>query len=239
MMLSVFTSYGQRPAGQIPSNSNPRKIDLDAVNTNSATPQNISTLSAFLNGLNQKGALSDTDTDYVITSEHISSLSGVHHIYYRQAINGIEVIGTESSLHLQNGETVFRSNDRDLIKNITAQVKSSANSFNAQQAIQSIISSKSYGSIANLKQENRSASGYQVFTDYNIAAGEILAKQAYYKIGENDIRMIWEIIFPENESSSLWTYMMDAGSGAIIDQYDMTISCNTVSYTHLTLPTKA
>ena len=36
---------------------------------------------------------------YIITSEHISSISGIRHIYLRQALNGLEVYGSESSLH--------------------------------------------------------------------------------------------------------------------------------------------
>jgi len=230
-LLPLRTSMAQvqRPANQKPKiNKGPIQLSIDVSDDNNASDQieNAQDVIDFLNQMVNNQRLTIEDIDYVITSEHTSSLSGIHHIYYRQAINGIEVRGTEASVHIQNGNTLFRSNDRNLIKDINAQVKSSISSLSAKQAIQTIASQKNYASISNLKQKSGLASGYQIFEDLTIASGEILAKQTYAVIPNDGIRMIWEIIFPEKKSSSTWSYSIDANSGEIIDQYDLTVSCN-------------
>ena len=40
------------------------------------------------------------DIQWELSSDHISSTSGVHHIYYSQIFNDIEVFGSQSSLHI-------------------------------------------------------------------------------------------------------------------------------------------
>jgi len=173
-----------------------------------------------------RDALTDQDTDFVITSEHTSSLSGIHHIYYRQAINGIEVQGTESSVHMKSDGTLFRAIDRNLIKNISSKVKS-AGSMTATQAIQGITNQMGYRSPSNLKLDTAArVPGYEVYTDYSIAAGEILTKEAYYVFPDGSIAKAWEVIFPEKETPSVWSYWIDASSGNIIAKHDLTVSCN-------------
>src|SRR5690554_2667537 len=73
---------------------------------------------------------------YVITKQHVSSISGVHHIYLRQAINGIEVYGTESSIHIdKNGKVLVAHNK--FLADIQATLKSNAQGISAKQAITS------------------------------------------------------------------------------------------------------
>jgi Zn-dependent metalloprotease len=75
--------------------------------------------------------ITETNSSFVISSDHISSISGVHHYYLRQAINGMEVQGTESSVHIAaNGQTVAEHNR--FLDNITATVKNSAASLTGE-----------------------------------------------------------------------------------------------------------
>ena len=43
--------------------------------------------------------LSSEDVSYELTDFHSSKKSGVQHIYLRQTFNGLEIVGTESSIH--------------------------------------------------------------------------------------------------------------------------------------------
>jgi len=228
MILSVFTAYGQRPSGQIPSDSGPQKIDRGTANTNNATPKNISTLSAYLNELNQKGKLSPADTDYVITSEHTSSLSGVQHIYYRQAINGIEVLGTEASIHIAQDGKLATAHDRNLVKDLTSSVKTNAGALTAPQAIQAIANQMNYGAIKGLQEitDTKNANGTSLFTNGGISGVDIPAKQMYYLVPNDGIRMVWEISIQETNSSDWWNFRVDATTGTIIDKYNFTVYCN-------------
>ena len=49
---------------------------------------------------------------YIITAQHTSRTSGVHHMYLRQAINGIEIIGSESSINSAQDRTILKKNNK-------------------------------------------------------------------------------------------------------------------------------
>lgn len=226
--LSSLSLHAQRIGNQTPSNSSPRPLLRGLFDTNQSENRgSASIIQKHLSSLSQKERLSSSDTEYFITSEHVSRTSGIHHIYYRQAINGVEILGTEASLHISSNGEVFKSNDRFLLKNISSRVKSSANNLNATQAVQNIVDRMNYGSTSNLKSPTKILpSGYTVFTDYSIASAEILAKKAYLLDANNNIQLVWEVIFPEKTSSSAWNYKIHAGTGEILDKIDLTVSCN-------------
>ena len=60
--------------------------------------------------LSQKQPFKQNNSDYEITSSHISSISGAQHIYFRQTFEGVAIEGTESSLHIAaNGDEMSSS----------------------------------------------------------------------------------------------------------------------------------
>ena len=90
---------------------------------------------------------------YVITKEHVSSLSGIRHIYLRQAINGLEVYGTESSVHIdKTGKAIMTHNNFQ--SDIQATVKSASQSLSAEQAIASVANQMGYKLNNRLQQLN-------------------------------------------------------------------------------------
>ncbi len=232
LLFTISTLFAQkRPAGSQPTPQS--QINLPdgffdtEQKTSSSTPSDRVEVRSLLSSMVTQNLLTDQDTDYVITSEHTSSISGIHHVYYRQAINGIEIQGTESSVHLKSDGSLFRSTDRNLIKNISSKVKSNGGSMTASQAIQGITSQKNYKSPSNLKEDlSARVPGYKVYTDYSIASGEILVKEAYYVLSDGMITKAWEVIFPEKTSPSVWSYWIDSSTGEIIDSFDLTVSCN-------------
>ena len=97
-----------------------------------------------LEALVANNKLLSEDIQWELSSDHISSTSGVHHIYYSQIFNDIEVFGSQSSLHiLENGTTLSATNN--FIFKITAKLKNSLNAnLTAVQAIQSVANQLEY-----------------------------------------------------------------------------------------------
>ena len=233
LLLVPFLSYGQRPANSQPKNKTPMQLPQgmfnNQENTASNNAQSSSDVGVHLKELSLQGVLTDNDTDYVITSEHISSLSGVQHTYYRQAINGIEVIGTEASLHLTPDGKLAQAHDKNLISQLQNTVKSNTLGLSAKQAIEAIAGQMNYGAVSGLQELTNSKSANattKVFTKGGISGVDIPAKQAYYLIPDEGIKMIWEISIQELHTSDWWTFHVDAATGGIIDKYNLTISCN-------------
>ena len=83
----------------------------------------------------EQDKLTEQDTNWDLSSENVSSSSGVHHIYYSQMVNDIEVFGTQSSVHVLNNGVVLSASNNFVFK--TADKLSVSNArLTATQAVQ-------------------------------------------------------------------------------------------------------
>lgn len=179
------------------------------------------TSSSYLENLIKKGST----TDYVITSEHVSSISGVKHIYVRQAVNGIEVGGTESSIHLDAGGQVIAAHV-NFVNAIDESIKEASGTIDAKQAIVSISEQMGY----NLRslELKESAKGINRKTLYNkggISTRDIPAQLMYYFKDGIGTKLVWEIAVKETQSADWWNFRVDATSGEIIDKDNWVVQC--------------
>ena len=232
-LIALPVNAQNRPESQKPPASNtPTQLPtdfFDAQSKNSSEITDAKDVRNYLNQLQENNRLSETDTDYVVTSEHTSKLSGIRHIYYRQAINGIGVQGTESSLHLKNDGTVFRSHDHNLIKDLSGVVRSNTSGLSAQQAIEAVASQMNYGTLNNLKEitpSKKVSATEKLFTGAGISNIDIPIKQQYYLVPDDGIHMVWEMSIQETTGSDWWNFIVDANTGAIINKHNFTVYCN-------------
>ena len=58
------------------------------------------------------------DIQWELSSDHISRTSGVHHIYYSQIFNDIEVFGSQSSLHILEDGIVLSATNNFIFKSL-------------------------------------------------------------------------------------------------------------------------
>jgi len=196
-------------------------IQLSAQKTNNSEEKEESTSSIPLDQLIQKKSDS-----YVITKEHISSISKIRHVYLRQAISGLEVAGTESSVHIdKTGETIASHNN--FVNEIEATVKNATQSLSAEQAISSVVQQMGY----NLKslQQLSSASGINkkaLYSKAGISSEEIPVKLMYLYQEGIGTSLVWELSVAELTSSDWWNFKVDATTGNIISKENWTNYCN-------------
>ena len=163
---------------------------------------------------------------YVITDENVSRVSGVRNVYLRQAINGIEVYGTESSVHYEKTGKALVEHNR-FLADVQATLKNSSQGISAQQAIISVARQMEY-KISNL-QEIKNIGGINkaaVFNKADISSENIPAKLMYYYREESGTQLVWELSIAEKTSSDWWNFRVDASTGQIIDKDNWTVSCN-------------
>lgn len=171
-------------------------------------------------------------SEYVVTSEHTSSISGIHHTYVRQAINDLEVMGTESSLHSKEGSTLVAH--VNFVKNISNIVKSTSASISAKQAITSVSQKMGYGTPVNLyaieKNKNTERTAYQkrntIYSKAGISNTDIPVKQIYYYKETAGVILAWELSIEDKNSSDWYNFIVDANTGEILTKYNFTNSCN-------------
>ncbi len=89
--------------------------------------------------VNEDKLLNEDISSWKISSEHKSSLSGIHHIYFNQAYNGIEIKGTESSIHkMPSGEILVKHNS--FVREMARHIRNAGSpTISAEDAIQAVV----------------------------------------------------------------------------------------------------
>lgn len=195
----------------------------------SGVSQNITQrINQQLEQLLENNAITEQDMQWVITAQHTSSVSGILHVYYSQALNGIEINGTQSSIHLfPNGE-VIKSNNR-FIKEVAQKAagRTSA-SLNAVQAVQAAANYFGYaisGNLSVLEQEN-SVNRKSLLSTGGISKSEIPARLVYQITEDEKLALAWDVSIEEMAQVNWWSVRVDATTGAMLDKVNWMLSCN-------------
>lgn len=166
------------------------------------------------------------DIQWELSSDHISSTSGVHHIYYSQMLNDIEVFGSQSSIHiLENGTTLLATNN--FIFKITSKLKNSSNAnLTAVQAIQSVANQLEYSITEELSilESFAGVSQRQIISNGGISLSPIPAK-LMYQLVDNQLKLVWDVSIQEKSQKNWWNIRVDANTGIIIDKNNYLLSC--------------
>src|SRR5690606_4282249 len=95
--------------------------------------------------INSEKNLSNEDfSNFAITDNYVNKITGAQHIYLRQTYEGLEILGTESAVHIdKKGDLITGSNRfmNSLSKKLSGE---STPSLNAVQAVQSAASYLGY-----------------------------------------------------------------------------------------------
>ncbi|MEP2936901.1 MAG: M36 family metallopeptidase [Gilvibacter sp.] len=183
-------------------------------------------VSKALNEMVQAKSLVSSDIEYVVTADHISSVSGTHHIYFNQAINGVKINGTESSIHITNSGKVLKNNT-NFINNVLNEIKNGRSAaLTPQAAIQSVASKYNYRMTESLTLVEQKSATSMIFSDAGISDVAIPVKQVYYYKPKEGVYLAWELSIAEVTSSDWWNFHVDALSGEIMDFYNFTNYCN-------------
>ena len=219
LCLSMFTIA----QAQV-KNTTVSKKDKKETNVNPSKTIRLGVNSKVANPLKQ--LIDSGSSDYVITSEHVSNTSGTHHIYIRQAINGIGVVGTESSLHIATSGKIIASHN-NFISEISRTIKNTSASISASQAITSVAQQMGY-TVSNLQvvESSKGKNQKALYSKAGISKTEIPVTNAFYYQEGIGTRLVWELSIQEINSSDWWNFRVDAATGQIIDKDNWTLSCN-------------
>lgn len=174
----------------------------------------------------------EKSTPYKITHQHTSSVSGVTHIYLRQLVNGIEVMGTDSSIHIDASGNLIASHNK-FIENIQNSVSQSSPRLSQEAAILSVASKMGYNlSELVLLDKKGGVNQEMTFNKAGISTTEIPVKLMYYHQNDIGTILVWELSIQEGNTSDWWVFRVNASNGAIVSQENLTISCFDDSHNH-------
>ena len=169
------------------------------------------------------------DINYAITSEHTSTVSGVHHIYFRQVVNGVEVFGTDSSIHVLSNGNTFTTNNQ-FLSNVMSKLASNAPAtLGAIEAVTAFSNHFNYNITDNfLVIETRSNQEF-VISRGGVSLSDIPAKLVYHISEGNEdpqIQLAWDVAIEEVSRQNWWNVRIDATSGELLSQNNWIVSCS-------------
>lgn len=188
-----------------------------------------------LNQSVEQSNLLEEDAQWQITSETISKISGVHHIYYRQLFNGIEIYGTESSIHiLSNGKVL--TEDSKFIKSTAEKFKgTNSPGLSAAQAVKAVALQLGYSMTEPLTslEAKRGLEKATLLSDGGMSLSPIPAELVYTLTDEGDLVLAWDISIQEKQQHDWWSLRVNATTGQIINKVNWMLSCG-VNHDHST-----
>ncbi|WP_435579779.1 M36 family metallopeptidase [Gilvibacter sp.] len=196
-----------------------------AVSTAYGQSRNFS-LDQKLQELVENESLFQEDAAYIITAEHTSEVSGTHHVYFVQAINGIPVKGTESSIHI-NADGKLSNFNNKMIKNLYNQAQSlGSSSMTAEMAIQNVATRMVYSMTESLTQLERKENGVLLYSKAGISKHEIPTQLVYHYADKGGLSLAWELSIAETRSADWYNFFVDATTGDIVTKFNFTNYCD-------------
>ncbi|MEM7186055.1 MAG: M36 family metallopeptidase [Bacteroidota bacterium] len=184
-------------------------------------------IDAQLTLLLENNEITAQDANWVITDQHTSSTSDVQHIYYRQTLNGIEIYGSESSVHLLPNGEVLQAHNKFIENAVSRSSGGASPSLTAAQAVQRAASHFNYSISADLTVINSERGTNKVLlSDGGISLSPIPAKLVYQMNEAGQLVLAWDLSIEEVAQENWWSVRVDATTGAIVDQNNFMTSCN-------------
>src|SRR5690606_11036119 len=146
--------------------------------------------------VNYEKNLSEKDLfEIAITDEYVSNTSGTKHIYLRQMVDGLEILGTESSLHLdKNGELVVGHNF--FLNSLERRKRgNSTPKISAAEAVTAAASHLKYAitePITALSQESL-AGKKTLLSRGGISLSDIPAQLRYQLLEDGSFTLVWDL----------------------------------------------
>lgn len=182
-----------------------------------------------LSGLISQKKISKNDaSSWIATSENTSRTSGVQNVYFRQSLDGLEIYGTESSVHvLSNGKELKSYNN--FVKDVAQKSTSGVNpTKTAIQAVQLAASHLGYSITESLREISRknTISQETIVSKGGISLSEIPVKLMYQKLDNGSIILVWNLSIQSNSKSEWYSINVNAITGEIVNKGNWITSCN-------------
>ncbi|MCB0518113.1 MAG: M36 family metallopeptidase [Lewinellaceae bacterium] len=155
-----------------------------------------------------------------------SRLSKVHHYYFNQCYQGIEVNRAVFNLHLlPNGEVLTWGNR--FVSNLDASIQQATPVLSAADAVAVAAQKLGYPFAGDLTVKNQEGGPSQrvVFDKGDLSVEDIPVRLVYQPMPGGTLRLAWDLNIQEQTGAHWWSLRVDALDGQILDRNDWVISC--------------
>lgn len=163
--------------------------------------------------------------EFRVTNAYQSKQSGVTHIYFTQVYNGLDIVHTNSGLHLTEKGSVL-SKDLSFIPKSALRTSFTKAAISVESASEKLMKALDYeiNDAFSFIQKNDKTNAYSILSkDGSSFKGEVVLK--YLKINEDPLVLVWNFLIQDVKNGDGWTVFMDAQTGALLQVHDWEEEC--------------
>ncbi|KAA3621506.1 MAG: hypothetical protein DWP94_10325, partial [Flavobacterium sp.] len=178
----------------------------------------------FISSQNEKGLIATMDIKWKVTADHVSSTSGVHHIYFVQNYEGIPIIGTESSIHLKGQELV--TNHYNFFTEFSGRKK-----ISASPKIDAVTSlEKAVASLGKIPKEKFRMLASSNEDELRISGGGLFDKTITPELNfivteSSELSLVWNFNLRNTVQNESWSILIDTNNGDIVETHNQILWC--------------
>ena len=163
--------------------------------------------------------------DFVITNAYESTVSGLIHIYFSQRLNGLEVMGTESSIHVSKNGELVHSNDGFIRISSEEKIPSEIPKKSAVKGIEAALTALNYPSYGRFNESVNTEEPHFFLTNEAYDFGKIKTQLKYFRTKNNALKLCWVYLIQDLKNGEGWTVFVDAQSAEVFNVYDWEQAC--------------
>ncbi|WP_130733169.1 M36 family metallopeptidase [Flavobacterium sp. J27] len=182
-----------------------------------------------LERLVEQGILNEQDIlNWNITDQYTSRNSSIRHIYFRQVVNGLEIINTESDIHILPTGDVLTFNYK-FTKDISSKVLSrSISSTSALQAVKAASNQLGYKITENfyVVKEDNSSNKKTLVSNGGVSLSDIPVQLNYFLSDSGEIELVWNLSIEAISQQEWYNVLVHHATGEILAKFNWVVSCN-------------
>jgi len=163
-------------------------------------------------------------SDMIITDSHISSISGVAHIYFKQRHQGIEVENAIINVSITSDGKVLHTGKR-AIANIATKANTTAASITAEAALVSTLNHLELSTVSSFTVKEARSANEIIFEKGAFANRDVNVALTYLADKDGIVRLCWKVAIDTKADHNYWYSYVDAVTGKVVHKHNLVIEC--------------
>ncbi len=166
----------------------------------------------------------DDISDMLITDSHVSSISGVSHIYFKQTHQGIGIENAILNVSIDDNGNVLTAGNRFIVDAAT-KISTSTPSISQEEALTHALSQLDLPPVASfLVKETRSATE-AVYDKGTFANADVIVSLVYVADENDQLSLAWRVLIDPAGDQEYWFNYVDAVSGQQVKKQSLVVKC--------------
>ncbi|MEM1121486.1 MAG: T9SS-dependent M36 family metallopeptidase [Bacteroidota bacterium] len=165
--------------------------------------------------------------DWIVKDEHVSNVSGVHHIYVRQRYQGIEIYNADASMHVAADGKLLQHHNQ-FVANVANKISGIPLSLSRVGAVEAVANNMGYTISAPITVVNdfQRIDQKGILSKGGISNEDIPVQLMSYLADDGQLKLTWNLSILETGQQNWWSFRVDVNTGEILSQVNWMKTCN-------------